>query len=260
MHIYDIWMMRFGDYSPGVQVGIMIGLATISANLLALLFFFTIGFDRPEQIIIGTTCTTVLVSAPLGVFLVSLNFKMKQVAAQLDHETRTDSLTGLSTRTEFYLQVQRQMRLCDPSKGAGGILYLDADHFKRINDAYGHAIGDAVLQEIGILIRSIIGEWDHAARFGGEEFAVFLEGADLGKAKWISHRILSATRDIAGHLRVDGLNVTVSIGVAILEPNQTLDEVLIAADQCLYSAKNQGRNRVVLADSMLPGTGPSCVI
>ena len=84
---------EIGDYSPGAQVGIMQCLATISANLLALLFFFTIGFDRPEQVIIGTTCTTVLVSAPLGAFLVSLNFKMKQVAAQLDHETRTDSLT-----------------------------------------------------------------------------------------------------------------------------------------------------------------------
>ena len=189
MHIYGLWMARFGEYSPGMQVFFMVSLATLSANFLALIFFYTIGFNDTAKVVLGTTCVTALVSAPLGGFLVGLNFKLKQVAAQLDLETRKDGLTGLSTRTEFYLQVQRRIQLSDPAKGAGAFLYIDADHFKRINDEYGHAIGDAVLQEIGISINSIIGEWDHAARFGGEEFAVFLEGSDLGKAKWISHGI-----------------------------------------------------------------------
>ncbi|MBB3149832.1 diguanylate cyclase (GGDEF)-like protein [Phyllobacterium trifolii] len=258
MNTYDIWMSKFGEFSPAMQVGIMVCLATVAANALSLFFFFTTGFERVDVLLAATTCTTVLVSAPLGAFLVGLTSRLRQVAAQLDLTARTDDLTGLSTRTEFYLQVNRQMKMCDPAKGAGAILYIDADHFKRINDEFGHAIGDAVLQEIGFLVSDIIGEWDHAARFGGEEFAIFLDGADEGKAKWISHRILSGTRGIAGQLRVDGLQVSVSIGVAIHEPNETLEEVLIAADQCLYSAKNQGRNRVVLATSTrLHSTNPT---
>lgn len=247
MNIHSYWMSKFGEYSPNIQVIIMVGLATLSSNILASAFFFIFGFENVGKVMIGTTCVVILVSAPLGAFLVSLNFKMKQLAAQLDLNSRRDDLTGLSTRAEFYFQVQRQFQFGDPARSAGAILYIDADHFKRINDEHGHAIGDAVLQEIGIVLRSFLREWDYAARFGGEEFAIFLKGADIGKATWISHRILMATRGVAGQLGVDGLNVTVSIGVAIHAPGQTLDEVLISADQCLYSAKNQGRNRMVLA-------------
>ncbi|QND54521.1 GGDEF domain-containing protein (plasmid) [Phyllobacterium sp. 628] len=257
MITYDIWTSKFGEFSPAMQVAIMVCLATVSANVLSVFFFFTIGFETMDHVVVATTCTTVLVSAPLGAFLVGLNSKIKHVAAQLDLTSRTDGLTGLSTRTEFYKQVNRQMQMGDPAKGAGAILYIDADHFKRINDQFGHAIGDAVLEEIGLLIIHILGEWDHAARFGGEEFVVLLNGADVGKAEWIAHRILVGTRGIAEQLRVDGLAVTVSIGVAIHEPDQTLDEALMAADHCLYSAKYQGRNRVVLAESALSGSSLS---
>ena len=99
-----------------------------------------------------------------------------------------------------------------------------------------------------MLIRSTIGEWDFAARFGGEEFAIFLTGADLGKADWISHRILTGVRDISKYLRINDLEVTVSVGIAIHRPGQDLEEALVAADKCLYAAKNQGRNRIVHAD------------
>ena len=84
MNTYNLWMSKFGEFSPSVQVVILVGLATLSSNILALVFFYAFGFDNAEKVVVGTTCVVILVSAPLGAFLVGLNFKLKQVAALLD--------------------------------------------------------------------------------------------------------------------------------------------------------------------------------
>lgn len=249
MTTYDFWMTKFGDYSPIKQVAIMVGMAVVSSDVLATFFFVVVGLDRLAVVLLVTTCIVVIVSVPLGAFLVGLNFRLKQTAVQLDLALRKDDLTGLSNRNEFYLQAEKQITGCDPTESAGALLYIDADHFKSINDRYGHAVGDGVLREIGILIRSVIGSGDFAARFGGEEFAIFLNEADLGKADWLSRKILTGVRDISQHLRIGDLDVTVSVGIAIHEPGQSLEAALIAADQCLYAAKTQGRNRIVHANA-----------
>jgi diguanylate cyclase (GGDEF)-like protein len=249
MTTYDFWMTKFGDYTPVKQVAIMVGMAIVSADALAVLFFLTVGLEHLVTVLLVTTCIVVLVSVPLGAFLIGLNFRLKQIAMQLDIASRKDDLTGLSNRNEFYLKAEQRITRCDPKSSAGALLYIDADHFKSINDRYGHAVGDGVLQEIGILIRSTIGEGDFAARFGGEEFAIFLDDADLGKADWLSHKILAGVGGISKHLRIGDLDVTVSVGIAIHEPGQSLEAALIAADQCLYAAKNQGRNRIVHANN-----------
>ncbi|MBZ9601702.1 GGDEF domain-containing protein [Phyllobacterium chamaecytisi] len=252
MTTYDLWMTKFGDLPPLKQVAIMVGMAIAASDLLTVLFFLVVRLDRLDVALIVTTIIVIIVSVPLGAFLVGLNYRLKQTALRLDLALRKDDLTGLSNRNEFYMQAQKQIALCDREKSAGAVLYIDADHFKSINDRYGHAVGDGVLQEIGILIRSTIGEWDFAARFGGEEFAIFLTGADLGKADWISHRVLTGVRDISKYLGISDLDVTVSVGISIHRPGQDLEEALVAADKCLYAAKNQGRNRIVHADESPP--------
>ncbi len=251
MTTYDFWMAKFGDFTPMKQIAIMVGMAIVASDALAVLFFLTAGLDHLVIVLFVTTFIVVIVSVPLGSFLVGLNFRLKQSAIQLDVAARRDGLTGLGNRNEFYLQAQRQISLCDPAKSAGALLYIDADHFKSINDRYGHAVGDSVLQEIGSLLRSTIGEWDFAARFGGEEFAIFLTDADLGNADWLSRQILDGVRDISKKLQIADLEVTVSVGISIHEPGQSLEAALIAADKCLYAAKSQGRNRIVHAESNL---------
>ncbi len=247
MTTYDFWMTKFGNLSPYKQVVIIVLMATVAANFLAVGFFTFVDLGQLDNVLIVTTAIVIIVSAPLGSFLVGMNCKLKQTALLLDLASRRDNLTGLSNRNEFYLQAQRQITLTDPVRSAGAILYIDADHFKSINDRFGHAVGDSVLQEIGILLRSVIGEWDFAARFGGEEFALFLTNADICKADWLSHKVLTGMRDISTHLRIPELNVTVSVGIAVHQPGQPLEEALVAADKCLYAAKNQGRNRIVHA-------------
>ncbi|PWV96475.1 diguanylate cyclase (GGDEF)-like protein [Phyllobacterium myrsinacearum] len=245
MNIYTLWMTKFGALSPLTQVAIMVGMATISSDILAVLAFFVIGLRTPYHVAGVTTAIVVLVSVPLGAFLVGLNFKLKQLAAQLDLESRRDDLTGLLNRAEFYVQAQGLFLAARPMDSAGALLYIDADHFKAINDRFGHAAGDEVIHEIGRVIRANIGARDLAARIGGEEFTVFLADADLGRANWISHKILMATRTIGRELGLDTTAITVSIGIALHEPGQSLEETLGVADKYLYSAKHQGRNRVV---------------
>ena len=247
MTTYDLWMTRFGDYSPIKQVAIMVGMAVVSADLLAAFFFLAIGLDRLVTVLVVTTFIVVLVSVPLGAFLIGLNFRLKQIAIERDLAARMDDLTGLANRNEFYLRAERQILLSRPGTSAGALLYIDADYFKAINDRHGHATGDTVLREIAVSIRAAIGKDDLASRFGGEEFAVFLKDADFGRADWLAQKVLNSVRNIADKLRIDELDVTVSVGIALHEPGQSLEAALNAADRCLYAAKNQGRNRIVHA-------------
>jgi diguanylate cyclase (GGDEF)-like protein len=162
----------------------------------------------------------------------------------------TDSLTGLYTRRFF----QEEMRVESARASRGdtglGLLLLDVDEFKRINDTFGHPAGDRVLQELAGRLQASCRPGDIIARYGGEEFAVLLSGAAPAVVTEIAERI---RRGVASQpLRIeDGLisvPVTVSVGAATLpRDGVTEDAVVRAADRALYEAKRTGRNRVVTA-------------
>jgi len=162
----------------------------------------------------------------------------------------TDPVTGLRSRRYFTRALAQA--LASPRHRAGlGLLLLDVDHFKKINDTYGHDAGDAVLAAIGALLRESVRNDDIAARYGGEEFAIVLHGvapADLAaNAERIRAAVASARIPLAGHPEA---SVTVSIGgVCLSERPRAADELIGAADRRLYAAKDSGRNRAVLHDS-----------
>ena len=131
---------------------------------------------------------------------------------------------------------------------------LDVDHFKQVNDSWGHAAGDAVLQELASRIESQVRASDVAARYGGEEFVVLLPGTEVASAKLLAERIRNVISEspiaISGG---ESVSVTVSIGIAEVYPQpgdndlKTIAESLIArADVALYAAKSAGRNRVIV--------------
>lgn len=155
---------------------------------------------------------------------------------------RVDSLTGLHNRRAFdeHLprEVARSQRLGEPFC----LLMIDIDHFKRLNDTYGHPAGDAVLRSVARAIAGCTRPSDLVARYGGEEFAVVLSGIDSGQALAVAERI---RRQVA--LAESGQHrVTVSIGVAQYRPSggDDAEQLLSRADQALYAAKHGGRNRV----------------
>jgi len=165
-----------------------------------------------------------------------------------DAEVRatTDALTGLPNRRYFdeYLGLLARRRRADDRVG---VLMVDIDRFKRLNDTYGHAVGDHVLREVARAIASAVREGDVPARFGGEEFVVLLRNPGPRVAVEVGERVRRAVADL--DLRRFGVpRVSVSVGVAVADrPEAVLDDVIDEADRALYRAKRAGRDRVVAA-------------
>ena len=166
----------------------------------------------------------------------------------MEAETRaaTDSLTGLPNRRyfdEFCGLLARRRRAED----AVGVLMIDIDRFKVLNDTYGHSVGDEVLRAVGGAIVSAVREDDVPARYGGEEFAVLLRNPSPGIALEVGERVRSAVRALdLRRLGVPG--VTVSVGAAVARvPDQPVTDLVAEADRALYEAKRKGRDRVVAA-------------
>lgn len=184
-----------------------------------------------------------------GMPLHSLRATFEKLVYQRDH----DILTGLGNRRLFdrvaAFELQRARRSGTPLS----LVMLDIDHFKRVNDTYGHATGDTVLAGLGELLTRSVRVYDLAARLGGEEFCLVLPGASVRQAEDMALRILEEFRELSFEAP-DGsrFSVTFSAGVATASGNGRLPDLkslLAEADSLLYEAKEQGRNRVLTAQS-----------
>ena len=160
----------------------------------------------------------------------------------------TDQMTGAYNRGRFFELAKHNIQLCERGDRPLSVIMLDVDHFKAINDNFGHAVGDEVLRRLVVSCKALLGDGCILARLGGEEFAALLPNADLDGAKAIAERLRAAlAADLAA---VDGLptKATVSLGcVAAERPMGGIDDLLKAADEALYCAKRSGRNRVFAA-------------
>jgi diguanylate cyclase (GGDEF)-like protein len=171
--------------------------------------------------------------------------KINKLQARLLEEAIRDPLTGLYNRRfmneNLSLEIAKAKRMNFPIT----IFFLDIDHFKRLNDRYGHQAGDRILKEIGEILEKGLRAGDFACRYGGEEFLMVLPGMPKEKAKITAERILLKIKNISLPNLEDAAKVTVSIGISVYPQDATLiDELIFAADQALYFAKLKGRNRV----------------
>jgi diguanylate cyclase (GGDEF)-like protein len=178
---------------------------------------------------------------------VSAAFGRAYAYEQAERGANIDPLTGLPNRRYF----DELVAILRPGRRAGdrtGIVMVDVDHFKKLNDRYGHATGDMVLHAIAGAITASVRAEDTPARFGGEEFVVILRRASAGQAADVGERIRSAVASLPIVLLGLDEPVTVSVGVAIAEEGETeIRTVIERADQALYLAKRRGRDRVEVA-------------
>lgn len=160
-----------------------------------------------------------------------------------------DDLTGLATRRFFLDQLDNMAATARRVKQPLTLAMIDIDHFKPINDKFGHAVGDAVLMAIGAACRSAVRTEDVIGRLGGEEFAMLMPLTDQETAFRIVDRLREAVAAIAIPTS-DGrtVSVTISVGMAMFADQQQIDRLLLDADRALYLAKERGRNRIVLAE------------
>lgn len=174
-----------------------------------------------------------------------------RLAAEMAHRATHDALTGLVNRAEFERQLQRALAEAGSSGRAGAVLFVDLDHFKIVNDASGHAAGDQLLRHVASLLQESVRARDVVARFGGDEFALLLESCPLDRAEAIGQRICSAL-DAFRFTAADGRRYRIgsSIGLVPLDARwASMSALLQSADAACYTAKAEGRGRVVLAQS-----------
>ena len=175
--------------------------------------------------------------------LAQTNLKLQQREAQILALTLTDALTGLGNRRQLQqalaTEINRARRTGEPLCA----FMVDLDHFKRVNDTFGHEVGDKVLAAFGNLLRQKTRSTEVATRTGGEEFVVLMPHTDLAESLTTAERIRAATAAIRVQPMPDG--VTASFGVAKLAAGEDGDAFMLRIDRALYEAKHSGRNRVV---------------
>ena len=170
-----------------------------------------------------------------------------RVESELERLAATDPLTNLYNRRRFYELAQREFDRAVRYQRPFTVLMLDLDHFKGVNDAHGHAVGDQVLALVSALIQKTLREVDVIGRYGGEEFCVVLTESDAEQGRLAGERVRRAVRRGSFETAAGKLRMTVSIGLASLGATAlagTLDQLLDEADQALYRAKRAGRDRV----------------
>jgi diguanylate cyclase (GGDEF)-like protein len=195
----------------------------------------------------GLAISVLMAVGMLGIRRLFIDMKTQET--QLDALARTDALTGLPNRRETMERLQGELQRSQRSGRPIAVLMFDIDHFKRVNDTWGHAAGDQVLRAVADTAHDSLRRIDSCGRIGGEEFLVLLPETDPENAHGAAERLRAAIELCRVHYADQVLRVTVSIGVAIqlAEASQTAEVLLQRADQALYAAKEGGRNRVVMA-------------
>jgi len=173
------------------------------------------------------------------------NRKLSEAYSEMEQMAHTDGLTGLYNHAHFMQQSDDIVRHADRHKRPVSIVMMDLDHFKDVNDKFGHQAGDEVLVVLGGLLRKLTRAGDSSARYGGEEFVTLLQDSDLNSAAQFAERIREAMES-ACPLGAEH-PITLSLGAAEFRSGEELQSLLKRADEALYDAKNTGRNKVARA-------------
>ena len=182
-----------------------------------------------------------------GFRIVELQAQLIEARDNFQFQATHDSLTGLWNRQGILERLDTELARAGRDKTSVGIMMADLDHFKRINDTYGHLAGDSVLREVASRMRSGIRAYDHVGRYGGEEFLGVLPGCAEAGALRQAERLRACFNESPIVTSETPLQVTLSLGVACAGLGQDKRDLLLAADEALYRAKRNGRDCIELA-------------
>ncbi|WP_458790705.1 GGDEF domain-containing protein [Yoonia sp. MH D7] len=184
-----------------------------------------------------------IVAAPFLYLALALLAHLNDLQKRLAHLAGTDVLTGLANRRTF------MAKMGDVASRSGVLMMVDVDHFKLLNDRYGHDVGDLCLRTIAENIQQRMGASDFCARLGGEEFAIFMPDATLLQAHAVGQRIVAGVKFVPKP-EAPEVTVTSSVGAVKVKANNNLDALLVAADKALYRAKAEGRARMLIWEDL----------
>jgi two-component system cell cycle response regulator len=187
----------------------------------------------------------------VGKRIVDLQRKLVSANDALHFVASHDFLTGAWNRSEIVAFMQRELARARRDATPVGIVLVDVDHFKKVNDGFGHETGDYVLKEVTQRLTSSLREYDGVGRYGGEEFLLIIPGCDLVTTVRRANQIKALVSDKPILSPAGEMNVTVSMGVTVAESSTNADMLLHRADTALYQAKRNGRNRVEQASGSI---------
>lgn len=219
----------------------------IAINLFDTLVNFAISGDVLTNLGLNLSVTT-CVSTPFIILALTLFNSLYELQEKLAHLASTDMLTGLPNRRAFFTRAGGSIDGRRDVPEPGMLILFDVDHFKKVNDTFGHAAGDICLQAVGARLREAAREIDHVARVGGEEFALFITGGNHELAFEVSEML---TEGLTVVTEEDGteLVITLSAGAVASTPGLGLNELMRLADEALYRAKAAGRACMVMAEN-----------
>lgn len=201
--------------------------------------------DKPDNEIGRLASHFEKMTDTLGHSTRELERKVEQRTGELHRLARVDALTGLKNRRGLDEALDEEIQRAQRQSSGFGLIWLDIDHFKAINDELGHQAGDEILCRVALWLKAGLRPYDHPGRWGGDEFVVVLSSCDRDTLRQIATRIRETIeRD---SIRT-GTPITVSVGGYYCQPGDDVDTILRQADQALYQVKQQGRNRVFIAD------------
>ena len=180
---------------------------------------------------------------------IAQNIILREINTKLNYISSHDSLTKLLNRRSFSNHVSEKMRIVGKTKKIATLILIDVDHFKHVNDKFGHSVGDMVLKEVSNIIIKHIKTTDLATRWGGEEFLIFLFESSINEAYVLAENIRQEIQNKVIVTDKFQIQITASFGISLLKDNfsKSFDTSFKSADVALYKAKNQGRNRIVIA-------------
>ncbi len=236
-----------------VAVLLITGVSVLMSLLAMALLQITLagGFTVRWPIYVAmTTAVPTLVAGPVSWVIVRLLHEVNEARQAAQAQAWEDELTGLLARRRFIELAERELDRANRTGAALAVAVLDLDDFKLINDRLGHAQGDRVLQAAAAACQQAVRSMDVVARWGGEEFALLLPGANMSNAQALAERVREAVaRATAAACAGVGEGCSASIGVLVLQraPDIGFDAAVRRADEAMYAAKHAGKNRVVLA-------------
>jgi len=215
------------------------------ALLISLLSLTIATFEISSIVSAFHTATFVISVIICMLYSYAFSYRTTMQRLQLEALVSKDPLTGLFNHRTLFEDLEGARKTFEREKHSFGILLLDLDHFKRVNDKYGHLVGDEVLIGLAHILHQQVRQSDRVYRFGGEEFVILIPGVDHKKLTLIAEKLRSKVD--CDLLDPDGNSITTSIGGSILRPDESSDGWFHRADTALYTAKDSGRNCVVIA-------------
>lgn len=190
-----------------------------------------------------------LISTLLVLSLLSATYYIliERSERRLNAMATTDPLTGLKNRRSLFQAAQLELLRHQRARQPLAFVLADLDHFKRINDSYGHELGDQVLKSVSSALAASLREIDHLARWGGEEFLAVLPNSSEQEVMLVAQRLRESIETLQFIHKGERLHLSITIGVSVLADEETVEQAISRADQALYLGKRQGRNQVQIA-------------